>query len=347
VTDDPNTPSIDFWIRITYHFNVIVKKLQSIILNATLLILWDLHTWDRACRRNHIGRGQTEVNYRSDFRLSVTKTPRAFYSVRPRARARILSDNHNLAMDSVPQELIDAIIDNVPQPSLPSCSLVAKRWRRESQRRVLSIIPFSSEDKVNRWCTGIPRDSDSISSYVRHIKIKKIFHWAEPALFGCMLETLSSLTELSLDRTDIPDELPGHISRGEFGKGITTLYLHYTYCTLVTMASMILSLPDLKELNVECRDAPGGPPLTYSVTPQRQPLDSLELHGYMGGIGEALAKSRFISNRLSLDTDITGAEQLLMLSSETVVELELHGMWFLWILRPSRDDSHRSSRLLN
>jgi hypothetical protein len=160
-------------------------------------------------------------------------------------------------MDSIPQELIDAIIDNVPQSSLPSCSLVAKRWRRESQRRVLSIIPFSSEDKVNCWCTGIPRDSDSISSYVRHIKIKKIFRWAEPALFGCMLETLSSLTELSLDKTEIPDELPGHISRGEFGKGITTLYLHYTYCTLVTMASTILSLPDLKELTVEVQGRAG------------------------------------------------------------------------------------------
>jgi hypothetical protein len=224
-------------------------------------------------------------------------------------------------MESIPQELIDTIIDSVPESSLRSCSLVAKRWRRTSQRRVLSFIPFSSERKVDRWCTDIPRDSGGISSYVRRVKIWGIC-WADPALFSRMLETLSSLTELSLEETEIPDELPGHISRGEFGKGITALYLHHTYCTLATMTSMILSLPDLKELTVDCEDTPEEPPLTDSVTSQRGPLDSLELHGYVGGIGQALAESRLTSSRLTLDTDITGVEQLLMLSSEIVVELE-------------------------
>jgi hypothetical protein len=248
-------------------------------------------------------------------------------------------------MDSIPQELIDAIIDNVPESSLPSCSLVAKRWRRKSQRRVLSAITFSSEDEVNRWCTDIPRDSDGISSYVRRVEIRDIDCWTEPALFDRMLGTLSSLTTLSIYAAEIPDELPGHISCGEFGKGIAVLYLCYPYCTLATMVSMILSLPNLKELSVQCGVMPEEPPLTYSVTPQRGPLDSLELHGYVGGIGEALAKSRFISSRLTLEVDITEVEQLLMLSSETVVELKLRGVWFLWILRPTRDDSDRSPRL--
>jgi hypothetical protein len=228
-------------------------------------------------------------------------------------------------MDSIPQELIDVIIGNVPQSNLRSCSLVAKRWRRPSQRRALSTVRFLSEEDMNCWCTEIPRDSDGISSYVCRVKIKGILCWAEPALFGCILGTLSSLTELSLDEIDIPDEFLDLISRGEFGKGVTTLYLRHTYCTLAAMTSMILSLPDLKELTVDCRNTPKGPPLTNSVTPQRGPLDSLELLGYVGGIGEALAKSRFISSHLSLDVDIAGVEQLLMLSSETVVELELHG----------------------
>jgi hypothetical protein len=248
-------------------------------------------------------------------------------------------------MDSIPQELIDAIIDNVPHSSLPSCSLVAKRWRRKSQQRVLSTITFSSEDEVNRWCTDIPRNSDGISSYVRHVKIRYISFWAEPALFSRMLETLSSLTTLSMYEAKIPDELPGHISRGEFGKGITALYVRRARSTLATVTSMILSFPDLKELSVQgCSLMSRGPLPTYSVTPQRRPLKSLELHGYVGGIGEALAKSRFISSRLSLDVDMAGVGQLLMLSSETVVELKLRGAWILWILRPSRDDSDRSSR---
>jgi hypothetical protein len=248
-------------------------------------------------------------------------------------------------MDSIPQELIDAIIDNVPQSSLPSCSLVAKRWRRKSQRRALSTISFPSEDQVNRWCTDIPRNSGGISSYVRHVEIQYISFWAEPALFSRMLETLSSLTTLSVCETKIPDELPGHISRGEFGRGITVLCLRYPHCTHATMTSMVLSFPDLKELSVQgCHFMPGGPLPTYSVTPQRRSLNSLELHGFVGGIAVALAESRFISSRISSDVDMAGMEQFLMLSSETVVELKLRGVWFLWILRPSRDDSDRSSR---
>ena len=144
-----------------------------------------------------------------------------------------------------------------------------------------------------------------------------------------MLGSLSSLTALSIHETKIPDELPGHISRGEFGKGITGLDLCLTYCTLVTLASMVLLLPDLKELHIEyCEGVPGGPLPTYSVAPRGGPLDSLELLGHTGGIGGALAKSRLTSRRLTLGVNITGIEQLLLLSSEMVVELTLHGVWF-------------------
>jgi hypothetical protein len=244
-------------------------------------------------------------------------------------------------MDSVPQELIDTIIDNVPRYSLPSCSLVAKRWRQKSQQRFLSTISFSSEYKMNRWCADFPRGG--ISSYVRFVKIE--YYRGNPALLSRTLETLSSLTTLSMYQAKITDELSGHISRGGFGKGITALCLCYPRCTLATVTSMILSLPDLRELCIiECRFVSEEPLPAYSVTPQRRPLGSLELHGYVGGIGEALAKSRSISSRLSLCVEVTGVEQLLMVSSEAVVELILHGVWSLWTLRPSRDDSDRSSR---
>jgi len=248
--------------------------------------------------------------------------------VRPTVFALASLPIANHAMDSIPQELIDAIIDNVPLPSLPSCSLVAKRWQRRSQQRVFATISFSSEDEVF-WYTDIKRDSDRISSYVRHVKINEIYFWHEPALLSRMLGSFSSLTALSIYRTNILDELPGPISRGELGKGITTLNLHYLNYMFSTLTSMILLLPDLKELHIEdCDGVPGGPLPTYSVAPQRGPLDSLELLGRMGGIGEALAKFRFTSRRLTLGMRIAGMEQLLLLSSQTVVELHLYGAWF-------------------
>ena len=262
------------------------------------------------------------------------------YHVPPRVRARILSNNHHLVMDLIPQELIDTIIDNVPESSLLSCSLVAKRWRRKSQRRAFDAISFSSEGKVNRWCTDIPHSSDGISSYVRHVNIEGISSWATPALFSRMLGSLSSLTTLLMHATEIPDELPGCISRGEFGNGITALYLILSSYTFATMTSMILSLPNLKDLRVEyCDVVPEEPLPTHPVTPQRRLLNSLELYGWWGGVGEALAESRLTFSRLSSDVGITGIMQLLLLSSETLVELKLRSAWFLRVPRPSRDDS--------
>ena len=257
-----------------------------------------------------------------------------FVHLIPFVHARILSNNRHFVMDSLPQELIDAIIDNVPQPSLPSSSLVAKRWRRKSQQRVLGTISFSSEHEVKRWCTDIPRDSDGISSYVRHVIFEEIYSWTEPALLGRTLGSLSSLTALSTYGIEIPDELPDCISRGELGKGITTLDLHLPYCKLATLTSMILLLPSLKELSVEdfiedCEFMmPNEPPSTCSVTSKRGPLESLELRGNgMNRIGEALAKFQFTSRRLTSHVNITGIQQLLLLSSEMVVELTLWGVW--------------------
>jgi hypothetical protein len=246
--------------------------------------------------------------------------------------------SHHPAMESIPQELIDAIIDNVPRFSLPSCSLVAKRWRRKSQRRVLSAISFSSEDEVDRWCTDIPRDSDGISSYVRRVKVELIHCWAKPTLFSCMLETLSSLTELSLVETEIPGEFLDRISRGGLGRGVAILSFWSSCFEVAAVTSMILSLPDLKELSVYCLGiALGGPLRARSVAPRRQ-LHSLVLRGNANEIGEALARHRITSTHLSLDVHTTTVEQLLMLSSETVVKLELSGMCFLQTLRPNRDD---------
>lgn len=248
-------------------------------------------------------------------------------------------------MDSLPQELIDSIIDNVPGSSLLSCSLIARRWRRKSQQRVLDVIAFSSEDEVNRWWTDIPQDPGGITSYVRSVQFVEIPYWDEPTLFGRVLKNLTSVRELTISETEVPDELLDHISHGEFGKEITTLYFWFPRCTLATMASMILSLPNLKELGVDDGGVTSEEPLPiHSVTSRRKRLDSLQLYGNVNGIGEILAKSRFIASRLCLDLHIPGAPQLLMLSSEMVVELNLCGAWFFQSPQINRNESERCPR---
>jgi len=230
-------------------------------------------------------------------------------------------------MNSLPQELIDAIIDRLPLPSLLFSSLVAKRWRQRSQQRALEKIRFRSEAQVNRWCTGFPQDPEGIISYVRVIRFQDIFSWDDPAIFGRALKSLCSLIELCVSWTDIPVELPGQISRGEIGKGITILRLHRTSCTLATTMSIVLSFPNLEVLYILDSGAGSeGPRRSRPVASQRAPLDSLKLWGNSGGIGKTLAESGFMFRRLSLDVGLSGVEQLIMLSSETVVELALHGV---------------------
>ena len=146
---------------------------------------------------------------------------------------------------------------------------------------------------------------------------------------------------------EIPDEFPGHISCGEFGKGIITLDLDSIYCRLPTLTSMILSLPDLKKLRIKHYGAiPEGPLPTCPVTPGRGPLDSLELLGHVDEIGEALAESRLTSRHLSLDVSFTNVGQLLSLSSETAVELKLWCVVFM-DSQTGRDNDGRSSRYFN
>ena len=252
----------------------------------------------------------------------------------------VITTTRQLAMDSFPQELIDEIIDNVPDFSLPSCSLVARRWRRQSQQRALNSIEFSSEDEVYSWWTDIPQGTGGVVSYVRSVHFVEIYSWDEPALFGRVLKNFTSLRELIIARTEIPDELPGHISGGEFRNGITNLCLWFPRCTLATIVSMILLPPNLKELAVDNKRAvldDDEPLPTHSVMSRRKQLDLLELGGDANGIGEVLAEYRFIASRLHLQLCVPETAQLLTLSSEVVVELHLCGVWFFRIPRLSKN----------
>lgn len=229
-------------------------------------------------------------------------------------------------MDSLPQELIDAIIDNLPSSSLGPSSLVAKRWRQKSQQRALDTILFTSEYEVERW-HAVVKDLDGISSYVRFVKFHGIASWSKPTLLCSLLKSFSSLATLEVYNGMLPDELLGHISRGELGRGITGLYLWFARCTPLTTVSLILSLPGLKKLvYFPYGIAPEEPPPIHPVAPQREPLDLLELFQDANGVAGALIRSQFTSRNLSLYTVTSGVQHLLKLSSHIVIKLTLRGM---------------------
>ncbi|KAK6981706.1 hypothetical protein R3P38DRAFT_414465 [Favolaschia claudopus] len=68
----------------------------------------------------------------------------------------------------LPQELIDAIIEEVPQSSLPACSLVATSFLESSQKRLfryMTLKGMPSYQKTARLLTGSPH----LGKYVRYL----------------------------------------------------------------------------------------------------------------------------------------------------------------------------------
>ena len=232
-------------------------------------------------------------------------------------------------MDSLPQEIIDEIIDNLPLSSLRSSSLIARRWRTRSQQRTFDSIAFSSQDKVDRWYSDVQRGGNRVVSYVRSAKFRGIVSWNEPALFGLVLKGLCSLETLNVHGCAIPDKLPGQILCGEFGRGILNLSLRLPRCSsFSTAASMILSLPDLKKLSVTFNKKPPIQPLSTPIAPQRRSLDLLELYLYSNDVAEALIQAQLTSRCICLGGAISSVHRLLATSSETLVALMLEGVWF-------------------
>ena len=231
-------------------------------------------------------------------------------------------------MDSLPQEIIDQIIDNLPYCSLYFTSLVARRWRTRSQQRAFRRICFFSESALNRWHTEIQSNPGGISSYIRFVGFTWIMEWRDPTLFGRVFRNFSSLTTLAIRVTGISNEMLEDISHGELSR-ITTLRLRGLRCSPSMAMGIILAFPNLRDLTVidlAIRVRPEEPS-THSAPPQRIPLDSLLVRQYGNvPIAEALADNRFASRRLTLDAQPQNIQKLLALSSVTVVELVLVGV---------------------
>ena len=229
-------------------------------------------------------------------------------------------------MDSLPQETIDEIIDNLPRANLRSSSLVARRWRKRSQQHALSTILFRTQSAAKSWYACTQNDPGGISSYVQLAKFVHIDRWTDLALFGRILGNSNSLTTLWIVGMGVPDEVLKCVSP-ELGKRIIALHLQSLWCGLSTLVSTIAVFPNLQKLLVDSfvgtsREAPS----TYPALPQRGSLDSLQVVGCMSGVAVAIANLQITSRRLVLDVNIQNIQNLLPLSSMTIVELELQGV---------------------
>ena len=121
-----------------------------------------------------------------------------------------------------------------------------------------------------------------------------------------------------------PRDIPNSMSFGEFGKKIERLMLLSPRCTVATVTALVLSLPNLERLFL-IGTAPRKPPSVLPHASQRGPLVELDLHAPGSGVGTALAQCGVTSRKLSTSVSEAGLEQLLTLSSEVIVKLQLNG----------------------
>ena len=245
-------------------------------------------------------------------------------------------------MDSLPQEIVDEIIDNLPHSSLRSSSLVAKRWRKRSQQRALNKIDLRSEFMVNRWHIDTRSDPGGISSCIQSAGFPGIVEWKDRALFSRILRNFNSLRRLRMSNTEIPNEVLEDISRGEFGDRITALYFWDMRSSFVI--PMILVFPNLQTLVVHNLTVSSTePPFVHPAQSQRRTLDSLQVAWCTSGAVEALENLQLTASRLILDVQTENVQKLLIVSSLTVVELVLLGLCLLCVDRKSINDDPTDS----
>ena len=232
-------------------------------------------------------------------------------------------------MESLAQELLDAIIDHVPFQHARSCSLVARRWRKRGQQRAFRYLVFRSEDDLIRWCRDIPQDPNGIPSYVRTVELREIIYWSDTGVLGRALKCFCRVKILKVFGSIFPCcEVPGIVSSGTFGWELTSLMFNAPYSVVPTLMPLISSFPSLRELMVAHNPSLAKAPV--SLAPEhiwkRGPLQSLRLFGLLGEEIEYIARCGITTRKLSMFMADGAIEKIVACSSETVEILVVRGM---------------------
>ena len=232
-------------------------------------------------------------------------------------------------MDSLAQELLDAIIEHIPPCETQSYSLVARRWRKPSQRRYFSNLVFSAEREVFLWRANIPQELNGIPSYVRNVEFRGIHSWAEPTLFGRVLWCFRRIRTLTIYEAEAPaSEIDKIVARSEFGKEVTSLaFVVPGSATVSGLMGLALSCPKLQFLELTQLDSEPPSSIPLDKTWQGGPLRSLKLFILHGKDINLLASCGITSHKLGLHIYDPMVEKVITLSSETMNELLLRGSW--------------------
>jgi len=159
-----------------------------------------------------------------------------------------------------------------------------------------------------------------------------MIRWSKPILFGRVLKCFSKLKSLAMLGTTIPEpeELDGSIPFGGFGQQISQLILCSIGCATTTLMSLILSLPNLRELSLNDVETEGESSVPLEGS-QSKTLRLLELHDVTANIVATLSRYGFTSRQISMGAlaESLSVTQLLAPSSQILACLELNGACYV------------------
>ena len=170
-------------------------------------------------------------------------------------------------MESLPQEIIDEIIDDLAFDfaTLKSASLVQKSWTPQSHRRLFHYVPFYSLNRLERWSLSISPDPDGIASYTRTILFSYDTRrpWIEPANLDRFLDHFRSFTRverlvISGLETDKFDAASTVHYFGHFAATVKSLDLGTAIGTPASLFSFICAFPLVDDLAIELPNVVGG-----------------------------------------------------------------------------------------
>ena len=163
-------------------------------------------------------------------------------------------------MESLPQEIIDEIIDNLAFDfaTLKSTSLVRKSWTHRSRRRLFYFVPINSLSRLEQWSLSISSDPNGIASYPRAMLLSHDTprSWVKPSNLDnfydhfCSFSGVERLVISGLETTKF-DATSTLRYFGNFAATVRSLELRTAVGTPASLLSFLCAFPLVDDLAIE------------------------------------------------------------------------------------------------
>ena len=175
-----------------------------------------------------------------------------------------LTNDRQLIMPRLPQELIDHIIDYIhDRKSLKACSLVSSQWSLRTRKHLFAQIEFTSMRDLQRWCARIRPGPSGLSPFVEDLTLSE-YHstttspspsWLHSSILinaATHFRSFSALRALEVQRWCMSTDRTSSMLRSFDSslQNVTRLTLRNVIIYSSTLAVFVSNFPRLNDLSI-------------------------------------------------------------------------------------------------